>query len=467
MSSGGATVPVAGLAIMLALPMTATVLAVAAVAAATLVVAGGAAVLLARAAGAAGEALVTRITDLGNLIRSQEEAYVTAQEAAEFWQLGVTEVVARNAQIAAMAAAARSLGDPAVTVPRQFDVAGKSLRVMYEWCQQADGQIASMQHRLAASITAAAGLRLAASLPAADIKRVTAEQLLAERRERLKAAVRPAAPVSPSRPAAGLAEITRQVEEWFGALHPEASPADVAAAAEISALARSSPLAQARTHVDHLGVTVTEANNKVRDAQVAARLLQGVELDPLPCDLDEHDLAVAARLKWVVAGGRRLDENLTCDAQRVIDKVQAAGARSYLREQIRQIMEANGYQLEGDFTTLRPGVDNLTLTRPDWPDHHLRLVLGEDKLSYVTLRDHPVEGDAAALADRERCVQSRDAVDQLSGILRSQGVDLGTVIGHEDPPVLFLGPPPKASRAVASRASEPRLVALPEEGGSR
>jgi hypothetical protein len=471
MSSGGAEVPVAGLAIMLAFPVAATVIAAAAVAAAALAVAGGTAVLLARAAGAAGEALATRITDLGDLIRSQEEAYVTAQQAAELWQLGVTEVVTRNARIAAMAATARSLGDPTVTVPCQFDVSGKCLRDMYEWCRRADEQITSSQRELAASITAAASRRLAASLPPADVKRVTAERLLAERRERLTAAavtVQAAAPADRSRPAADLAEITRQVEERLGALDPEARPEDVAAVAEISALAKSSPLAQARTHVDHLGGAVTEANNKVRDARAAARLLQGVELDPLPCDLDAHDLAVVTSLKSVVAGEHRLDEDLTCDAQRMLGKVEAAGARSYLREQIRQIMEANGYQLEGDFTTLRPGVDNLTLTRPDWADHHLRLVLGEDKLSYVTLRDHRVEGDAAALADRERCAQSRAAVEQLSGTLRSQGVDFGTVVGHDDPPVLFLGRPPKAVRATAS-VSEPRQAALPRpgEGGSR
>jgi hypothetical protein len=462
---------VAGLAIMLAIPMAAPVLAAAAVAAAALAVAGGTAVLLARAAGAAGEALATRLTDLGDLIRSQEEAYVTAQQAAELWQLGVTEVVARNARIAAMAATARSLGDPAVAVPRQFDVAGRSLQDMYEWCQQADEQIACSQRELAVSITAAAGRRLAASLPPADVKRVTAEQLIAERRERLKAAAaatRAAAAAGRNGPAADLAEIARQVEERLGSLHPEARPEDVAAVAEISALAKSSPLDQARTHVDHLGVAVTEANNKVRDARVAARLLQGVELDPLPCDLDAHDLAVVARLKSVVAGERRLDEDLTCDARRVTAKVEAAGARSYLREQIRQIMEANGYRVEGDFTTLRPGVDNLTLTRPDWAAHHLRLVLGEDKLSYVTLRDYPVEGDAAALADRERCAQSRAAVEQLSSTLRSQGVDFGTVVGRDDPPVLYLGPPPKADRAAAGRASEPRQAALrlPGEGSS-
>ena len=471
MSSGGAEVPVAGLAIMLIVPM-AAVVAVAAVAAAALTLAGGAVVLLARAAGAAGEALATRITDLGDMIRSQEEAYVTAQHAAELWQQGVSEVVARNARIAAMAATARSLGDPAVTIPCQFDVAGQSLQDMYEWCQRADAQIASSQRELAASVTAAARRRLAASLPAADVKRVTAEQLLAERGERLEAAAnaaRAAAPVSRGRPAADLAEISRQVEERIGALDPEARPEDVAAVVEISALAKNSPLAQARTHVDHLGVAVTEANNKIRDARTAARLLQGVELDPLPCDLDERDLAVVASLKSVVAGERRLDETLSCEAQRVNGKVEAAGARLYLREQIRQIMEADGYLVEGDFTTLRPSVDNLTLTRPDWTDHHLRLVLGEDELSYVTLRDYRVQGDAAALADRERCAQSRAAIEQLSGTLRARGVDFGTVAGHDDPPVLFLGPSPEAARPAAARASEPRQAALPlpGEGSSR
>jgi hypothetical protein len=469
MSSGGAEV--AGLAIMLVVPV-AGVIAVAAVAAAALALVGGAAVLLARAAGAAGEALATRITDLGDVIRSQAEAYVTAQQAADLWQHGVSEVVARNARIAAMAATARSLRGQAVTLPCQFDVAGKSLRDMYEWCRQADAQIASSQRELAVSVTAAAGRRLAASLPAAGVTRVTAEQLPAERRDRLEAAAgaaRAAAPVSHSRPAADLAEIGRQVAERFGALDPEARPEDVAAVVEISALAKSSALAQARTHVDHLGVAVTQANNKVRDARAAARLLQGVELDPLPCDLDERDLAVVTSLKSVVAGERRLDETLACDARRVTGKVETAGARLYLREQIRQIMEADGYLVEGDFTTLRPGVDNLTLTRPDWSGHHLRLVLGEDELSYVTLRDHRVEGDAAAVADRERCAESRAAVEQLSGTLRSRGVDFGTLAGHDDPPVLFLGPPPKAARAAAGRASEPRQAALPlpGEGSSR
>lgn len=467
MSSGGAEVPVAGLAIMLAFPAAGAVIAVAVVAAAAVAVVGATAVLLARAAGAAGEALATRIIELGNAIKSQDEAYVTAQRAAELWQLGVTEVVARNARIAAMAATANSLGDPAVAIPRQFDVCGKNLQDMYEWCQQADEQIVRSQRELATSITAAARRRLAASLPPGDVKLVTAEQLLAERKDRLAAAVPTAAPVSRSRLAADLAEITRQVDERLASLDPEARPEDVAAVAEVSALAKSSPLAQARTHVDHLGVAVADANNKVRDARVAARLLQGVDLDPLPCDLDTHDLAVVASLKSVVAGERRLDEDLKCDAQRVIGKVAAAGARSYLREQIKQIMEANGYRVEGDFTTLRPGLDNLTLTRPDWSDHHLRLVLGEDKLSYVTLRDYQVAGDAAFLTDRERCAQSRGAVEQLCGTLHAQGVDFGTLVGDDDPPVLFLGPPHAAVRAAAGRAAAPRQAALPGEGGSR
>jgi hypothetical protein len=466
MSSGGAGV--AGLAILLIVPMAAAV-AVAAVAVAALTLAGGAVVLLARAAGAAGEALASRITDLGNLIESQREAYVTAQQAADLWQQGVTEVVARNARIAAMAATARSLGDRAVTIPRPFDVAGRCLQDMYEWCQQADKQIADAQRGLAAAVTAAARERLAASLPPADVTRVTMEQLLAEREERLAAAVRAAAPVSRNRPAADLAEISRQVGERIGDLDPEARPEDVVAVMEISALAKSSPLAQARTHVDQLGVAVTEVNSKVRDARAAARLLQGVELDPLPCDLDEHDLAVVASLQSVVAGGRRLDEALGCAAQRVIAKVEAAGARLYLREQIRQIMEADGYVLEGDFTTLPMGIDNLTLTRPDWTDHHLRLVLGEDELSYVTLRDYRVQGDAAALDDRDRCAQSRAAIEHLAGTLRTRGVDVGTVAGLDDPPVVFLGQAPEDARGAAGRASEPRQAAmpLPDEGGSR
>ena len=371
-----------------------------------------------------------------------------------------------------MAATARSLGDPAVTIPRPFDVAGRCLQDMYEWCRQADPQIADAQRDLAAAVTAAARERLAASLPPADVTRVTVEQLLAEREERLAAAagaVRAAAPVSRSRPAADLAEISRQVDERIGDLDPEARPEDVVAVIEISALAKSSPLAQARTHVDQLGVAVTGANNKVRDARAAARLLHGVELDPLPCDLDEHDLAVVASLQSVVAGGRRLDEALDCAAQRVIAKVEAAGARLYLREQIRQIMEADGYVLEGDFTTLPMGIDNLTLTRPDWTDHHLRLVLGEDELSYVTLRDHRVQGDAAALDDRYRCAQSRAAIEHLSGTLRGRGVDVGTVTGQDDPPVVFLRQAPEDARGAAGRASEPRQAAmpLPGEGGSR
>ena len=466
MSSGGAGV--AGLAILLIVPMAAAV-AVAAVAVAALTLVGGAVVLLARAAGAAGEALASRITDLGNLIESQREAYVTAQQAADLWQQGVTEVVARNARIAAMAATARSLGDRAVTIPRPFDVAGRCLQDMYEWCQQADKQIADAQRGLAAAVTAAARERLAASLPPADVTRVTMEQLLAEREERLAAAVRAAAPVSRNRPAADLAEISRQVGERIGDLDPEARPEDVVAVMEISALAKSSPLAQARTHVDQLGVAVTEVNSKVRDARAAARLLQGVELDPLPCDLDEHDLAVVASLQSVVAGGRRLDEALGCAAQRVIAKVEAAGARLYLREQIRQIMEADGYVLEGDFTTLPMGIDNLTLTRPDWTDHHLRLVLGEDELSYVTLRDYRVQGDAAALDDRDRCAQSRAAIEHLAGTLRARGVNVGSVAGLDDPPVVFLGQAPEDARGAAGRASEPRQAAmpLPDEGGSR
>jgi hypothetical protein len=281
--------------------------------------------------------------------------------------------------------------------------------------------------------------------------------------------VRASATADRIRAAADLAGVARQVEESLVALDPEARPDDLAAVAEISVLAKTSPLIQARSHVEHLGLVVKEANDRVEEARRAARLLQGVRLDPLPCDLDGQDLAVVASLESVVAGERRLDQALICDAQRVLGKVQTAGARLYLREQVRQIMEANGYQVEGDFTTLRPGIDNLTLTRPDWAEHHLRLVLSDDKLSYVTLRDYQVQGDAAALLDRERCAQSGADISLLVGALRSRGVDVETVATRDDPPVLFLGPPPKVVRTTAIQAGErgQASLTLPDEGGSR
>lgn len=470
MSSGTAEVPLAGVFIMVAVPGAAPVILAAAVVTAAFVAAGAVAVLVTRAAMAGAEALAGGLVQLGDLLESQHETYVQAQRAAELWQLAVIEVVDRNARIAAMTASLRSLGadghGPDVPIPPPFDITGKNLCDVYDWCRRTDEQLARSRRELGKVAVAAACKRIAASLPASDVRLIPAVEAIAKRKAELATAVasiaakKIAATASGDRAAAALTDVARQVDVSLAELDPGARPSDYSRALEVAARATTESLSQALSHLDHLRLIVSEANKKADDARTAARLLQGLQQDPAPCDLDGQSLAVMGELEAVLSGERELDDALVTDAHQVLRTVEAAGLRMYLREQVRQIMEENGYEVEGDFTTLRPGADSLTLSRPDWAEHHLRIVLGNDELRYLTLRDHEVAGDDAARLDHERCEQVATDARHLADTLSSRGLELGAIIASDDPPVHYLAGTPAARTVTATPASQPRQASL-------
>jgi hypothetical protein len=450
MSSGVAVIP---LAAMFLIPA-----ALAAVAIAAVAVAGAAVVvLMARAAMAGAQALAGGMVRLGEMIDAQVDAYFDAQQASQLWQLAATEIARRNARIATMTKQAKAAGaGPDVPIPPPFDLTGKNLCEIRDWCEQVDVQLAQAQAQLHNAIVAATASRLAASLPATNVALVSAAEALAngqlaaeiaeaQLRRRADASAisaTTAASAAASRQQREAAAIAGQVDLLLAGLSPAIFADDHARAVEAAARAVSADPPQAgRLQLEDLKVIISEANKRAEDAEKAAHLLQGLGFDPLPGDLNAEDFAVISRLERVAAGESELEAELIADAQRVLHKVEAGGLEMFLRQQVTQILTETGWEVEES-----TGSQDVMLTRSDWPEHHLQVLLDGSQLRYVTWRDYEVAGDQAARLDHEACEQSAASLKGLVKALNSRGAGVAAIEQHANPPVRYLADRPTNKR---------------------
>ena len=448
MSSGVAIIP---LAAMFLIPAALAAIAIAAVA----VVAGAVVVLMARAAMAGAQALAGGVVRLGEMMDAQADAYFDAQQASQLWQLAATEIARRNARIATLTKQAKAAGaGPDVPIPPPFDLTGKNLCEIRDWCEQVDEQLTQAQAQLHNAIVAATTKRLAASLPATNVQLVSAADALAKGQLAADIAEaqlrRPADAFATSATAASaaarqqreVAAIASQVDLLLAGLSAAIFADDHARAVAAAAKAVSADPPQAgRLQLEDLKVIISEANKRAEDAQKAAHLLQGLGFDPLPGDLNEEDFAVISRLERVAAGDSELDGELTAYAQRVLRKVEAGGLEMFLREQVTQILTETGWAVED-----AAGGQGVMLTRSDWPEHHLQVLIDGSQLRYETWRDYEVAGDQAARLDHEACEKSAASIKGLVKALNSRGAGVAAIDQHANPPVRYLSDRPTNAR---------------------
>jgi hypothetical protein len=418
-----------------------------AVTAVALVGVAAAAVLVTYASVKGSEALAKGLVSLGDSLERERERQLRAEEAGELWREAVVQVMDRNARIAMLRGAAGPDADPDLPIPPPLDLAGRSLDQLYAWCKQTDQQLVKLERRRAGAWIVAALRRLSASAPGAGAAPSALDEGRRELTERLEALQLQRETGAPA-PVPVLAVAGAGEEQEHGAiraivvgvldgLEPLAGDevmASVFQAAELATGARS--LAEARRWLDELYLRARTASKEGRRRRNAAReasqYLQAVEAGLGEQErLGDAERRVVASLREVVAGRGELDGDLRSAAERLLDAARTAAKRRYLQELVRQTLVDLGYQVGDGFTTVAPSgsaasFDALRISREDWADHSVQVVIQDQTIRAMVVRDRDrdaeAEGDEASRVDTERERQWCADLTKVERHLHGEGI---------------------------------------------
>jgi len=426
-----------------------------------------AAVLVTYASVKGSEALAKGLVSLGDSLERERERQLRAEEAGELWREAVVQVMDRNARIAMLRGAAGPDEDPDLPIPPPLDLAGRSLDQLYAWCKQTDQRLVKLERRRAGGWIVAALRRLSASAPdaagAAPSALDEGRRELAERLEALQLQRETGAPApAPALAVAGASEdqelgaIRAVVVGVLDGLEPLAGDeamASVLQAAELATGARS--LAEARRWLDELYLRARKASTegwRRRDAaREASQYLQAVEAGlGEPERLGDTERRVVASLREVVAGRGELDGDLRMAAERLLEAARTAAKRRYLQELVHQTLVDLGYQVGDGFTTVAPSgaapsFDALRISREDWADHSVQVVIQDQTIRAMVVRDRDAEaeGDEASRVDTERERQWCADLTHVERNLHGEGIS-ATVTHLVEPgsrPIPVAAPP--------------------------
>lgn len=436
-----------------------------------------AAVLVTYASVRGSEALAKGLVSLGDSLERERERQLRAEEAGELWREAVVQVMDRNARIAMLRGAAGPDTDPDLPIPPPLDLAGRSLDQLYAWCKQTDQRLVKLERRRAGAWIVAALRRLSADAPGAagdapsaldEGRRELAERLEALQLQRETGAPAPTPAVADAGEDQDLGAIRAVVVGVLDGLEPLAGDeamASVLQAAELATGARS--LAEARRWLDELYLRARKANQEGRRRRDAAReasqYLQAVEAAlGEPERLGDAERRVVASLREVVAGRGELDGDLHMAAEGVLEAARTAAKRRYLQDLVRQTLVDLGYQVGDGFTTVAPSgsapsFDALRISREDWADHSVQVVIQDQTIRAMVVRDRDAEaeGDEASRVDTERERQWCADLTHVERNLHGEGIS-ATVTHLVEP---GSRPMPVAAPPEAEAEAEDRRIA--------
>ncbi|MFI0405822.1 hypothetical protein [Actinomadura sp. 3N508] len=398
------------------------------------VLAAGGTVLAARAAGALTEAAGGAMASLGERLEAGQAEWQRRQDCNSEWESAALRVIDRNARIAVLAAecaavtagtgraAPRSLPGPMRLACEIDDLAA--------WCASADEAIAEVESWLAEAAAIEIGRHLAEAWrivrpgeaqPEIFSAEKVAEAMRAAAKPRAKPGARPAASSRAADPESLSADVARIVARL---------PADVAAE-DLTAIRRAAEkalvrdLGEARTRLADLrqrvDVADTRAATQRSDAEDAAVMLQA-----LADAADQEGAALKQELSDVVARRRALDPALRARALDRCARIQAAAEQAYLREAVLAAADDLGFEVSADVTTLTGANGRLELSRDDWPEHAVALVLDGGELRSMVFRTEQRDGQDARRVDLEREQDWCDAFEEVRERLAGDGVQVGT-----------------------------------------
>ncbi|MEU9706406.1 hypothetical protein [Streptomyces sp. NPDC047981] len=361
--------------------------------------------------------------------RRAEAARAAALQAAAARDAAVREVKTRNARIAALARSRDDLSERygaavAARPPAPLSVGTQATAELEAWCAQVDLELATVERELREQSARAFATELFADVTGdgAERRPVEAAALFADVSDRSE----PVEPLEPAAPEDVAATLTRVLAR----LLPDCSE-DHRARARSAAVrvAGASTPDEARTWLTETRLRVQRANEAVeagrRDADEATRLLHDLgDLEDLGSATEPDVDTVRAGLAEVVAGLRTLDEPLRRRAADCRAAAEAEVERRYVVTTVTDALTDLGYEVGEAFETLTVADGSLRLSRGEWPEHAVNLVVDQrsGQLRTALVRTAPGRGDDDARLDVEREEQWCADFDALRGRLAQAGL---------------------------------------------
>ncbi|TMR03697.1 hypothetical protein ETD83_10255 [Actinomadura soli] len=388
------------------------------------VLAAGGTVLAARAAGALTAATGGVMASLGERLEAAQAEWERQHECRSEWEHAALRVLDRNARIAVLAAecAAVTSGECPLSLPAPMPLACE-IDDLAAWCASADAAIAEVESWLTDAAAIEIGRHLAEAWQVVRPGEPRPEIFSAEKvAEAMRAASRPGTRLTAARDPESLsADVARIVAR----LPADVAAEDLAAVRRAAGKALVRDLGEARTRLADLRQRVDAADTRAAirrsDALDAAVMLQA-----LADATDQDGLELKQALTDVVARRRDLDPALRTRTLSRCAQIQAAAEQEYLRQAVLTAADDLGFEVSADVTTLTGGNGRLELSRDDWPEHAVALVLDDGELRSMVFRTEHRDGQDARRVDREREQDWCDSFEEVRERLAVNGVQVGT-----------------------------------------
>ncbi|MFD0683769.1 hypothetical protein [Actinomadura fibrosa] len=393
------------------------------------VVLGGAALTAAAGAAVAGAAVTAAggaMAAFGEHMEARYAQWLAEQEARSEWERAALRVVDRNARLTVLAAecataatgAAEAMTAAAPALPPPLSPAGRPIEELDAWCASVETELERAERWLAHAAAADVEARMAKAWLEARPGSVppevlSAEAVAASRADRARAAER-----------AHADGIAADVARVVGRLALDAREPDRILVQESAARVFVPDRHEERSRLDDLRHRVAKANAAARrsraDALDASMLLQALGQDAAPAAEP-----LRAALAQVVRRERELDAALRARAAARCAGLRAEAERRQVRAALVEAVSDLGFDVTEDLETLRVG-ERLELSRGDWPDHAVALVIDGMELRAGVRRTQGAGGEEERRVDRERaeawCEEFRKVRDRLAG----EGVRVAT-----------------------------------------
>ncbi|MFJ1546089.1 hypothetical protein [Streptomyces sp. NPDC088246] len=389
----------------------------------------------------------------------REEATRTAllQAAAER-DRAVQEVKSRNTRISAFTTSCevvRTRYGTAITTkaPATLHIGAQPTRELEAWCTRVDKRLAAAELELREQCARAIATQLFAdnSASGTEHRLVDAAELFADRGSAEASAG------AADRVAAGAAarEETEQVlARVLARLLPDCTEADRASTRDAAArTAGAATSGEASTWLVELRLRVQQANTRAearrREVDEAVRLLHVLE-----SGRGAVVEAIRDQLGEVVAGRGILDEPLRRQVVACRSAVAQQAEQRYVIATVTDALADMGYQVSEGFETLTVSAGALRLTRGEWSEHAVNLVVDQEhgELRTAVVRTAVGDDDDASRVDVEREEQWCESFRRLRDRLAQAGLDTEVQVATapgEIPVPLVASPaaPPARTRA--------------------
>ncbi|WP_426403144.1 hypothetical protein ACN9M0_04450 [Streptomyces sp. R-07] len=397
--------------------------------------------------------------------RREDAAREAALRAAAARDAAVRAVRTRNARLAALTASREDLGEQygsAITVrpPEPLRLGTQSTAELEAWCAETDRTLATAERELQEQTARAVATELFAGMTGRTAERrpVDAAELFADQPDASGTVGSAHEAEAEHADETAREDVERTLTRVLSRLLPDCGTGDRTDARLAAArAAEAATLDEARTWLTETRLRVQRANaaaeTRRRDADEAIGLLHDLE-HAREADVDP----VRALLAEVAAGRRALDEPLR---RRVADCRAAADAEAeqqYVVDTVTDALTDLGYHVGQGFETLTVRDGSLRLSRSEWPEHAVNLVIDQQggQMRTAVVRTAAGGGDDDAHIDVEReerwCQDFHELRDRLARAGLSTDVQVAVPPGQV--PVPLVVPPVAAGTRARPRYRE-------------